>query len=370
VEPAKDYAGLLRCAVLLPAGLVLADHLVLSWRSPAQWSWGFAAGLYLLLVGQVAAFSWIAGRRIAQPLIRWVVFGWVLVLVDLLVFRLLMIHSFGNPLHALGFALISAEVGFLGLWAILGTHPWPWRLPGAGAAAAVLVFFGLALTGPPRAGFGSAYSEWFLILLVQGPVVVALGLLLRFAGYRMARLPQPGASGSDAEGLGPFQFGIGHMLFWTTLAVPVVLLAKSLSAMGWGWFGRPEALPVVTLGVAQGVVSLVATWSALGKGRARLRLLVLALAAPAVGTALYGWALRVSLSATSSPRTAGFPTFAHSLVAHVGPTWIGFTALAGGFLAGMLLFFRADGYRLIRRPRRRPRATPEDSPPALPPAAP
>jgi hypothetical protein len=133
------------------------------------------------------------------------------------------------------------------------------------------------------------------------------------------------------------------MLLWTLALVPILLLAQGLDlgfvdrVTPWDWFG----LLSVALGL--GVVSLIAIWATLGRGSTAIRFSTLAVV-PALLAIVPAW-VGTLLTSPLGARPLRWDYITGEL-AELGWGWVVWTLLATWFLAGLLLMFRASGYRL------------------------
>ncbi len=327
---ASHIARLFLVAVGLPAAVLAADEWVL--RSIAQQDRSAPAigMIYGLFVAQIGLLGFVMGRLVDRWLLRWVVLVWGLVLVDTMLFRLVLEKpGWGGWHYYLPYALLSGQLGLVAIWGTFGPVRWPWRLPGFFVAALLMISFGFALRGRNH--------EWVLLAIIQGVATLGLCVLLWFLGFRL-RLPEgPGAPGGGQAGNQVFQFSIGHMLLWMAALVPVLLLAQGLDL----WFLRHvflrDWLGIVWIALGLGVVSLIALWAALGGRPAAIRIGTLALVPALVGA---------FLKLTILPLPSRGTPFKAQLV-EIGWGWVAWTLLAAWFLAGLLLMFRAAGYRFV-----------------------
>jgi hypothetical protein len=318
---------------------VVADEWALREGSAQGWPNRAVTMCYGLFVAQAAILGLAAGRFLAGWFLRWMLLGWVLVLIDLRLFSLVIGQDI--PYHSgrcLAFAFLAGQLGLLAVWAAAGPVPWPWRIPAALVGATLAIYLGDS--------FHVWGDVWTLLLLVQTAVFAGLCLLLCLGGLSLKRVEEAGVPGERFGGTGGFQFSIRHMLFWMVAAVPILVLAQRLDL----WFVKDVAvqvwLGVILIALALGVVSLVATWAALGRGPAVVWLGALALVPPAVGLVL------VAIPVGTPVVLGGARYFVTNQLGELRWWWVAWTILAAWFLAGLLLVFRAGGYRLARRGRR------------------
>ena len=341
VRPLDHPLRLFLVAVALPAAIAAIDEWALGWGERQRWSSPAVTFIYALFVCQVGLLAFVVGSNLKHSFLRWAVFAWAIVLVDILVFSVVYGKpSYSNPADCLAFALISGQVALLAIWGMLGAGPWPWRLPAVLVAGAMVAY---ACLGYRRQG-----EVWGVVLLFQSVVVVGICALVRVFGARLELVEQTGEQRGTAAVHRQLQFGIGHMLVWTAALVPALGLAQGLDLMVFSSLGWSSVPKVVMVGDCLALVSLVAMWVALGKGPTWARLVVLAGIPASVGIAL-----KVMSARWRPPRGALWrmePVFRQML--ELGWWWMAWTSLAACFLAGLLLVFRASGYRLMRPARR------------------
>lgn len=169
-------------------------------------------------------------------------------------------------------------------------------------------------------------------------------VVVKRTGYRLAQLTT--CSSTIDSNSRHAQFSLLHVLAWTAACVPLLLLVRTLEPNDLYAFFRPPALLPATL-VAFGLaaVSLAVIWFVLGHNSVGIRLGVVVLTPLAVGwfvKSLMFVLFRISYyqSWPSSSILEEFGVF--------GDHWNRSTALIGCFLASMLVFLRASGYRLVR----------------------
>lgn len=326
---------LLVCAMLIPVVVAVTNQLLLN-----EISGNYKLGvlLYPWLAVSTAVLSWSAGRYLYPAWLRWTIFAWGLVLLDLLTFIACISHRVE---FQFGYILVSAQISLLTLWAILGPGNWQWRLPGVAPLVPLVVIF--------CGSFAWAYSSyaarcWNLMMFVTTPVVIALCGGLRYLGFAL-RDPTSDAEGAGGSGHRPsYQFGVKHMLIWLTVTGPLLLLIRSIDFSGRGVFTAS------VLAVALATVNLIAIWAVLGGGHWLIRMAAL-LAAPyliAQGMTHYSAYLNANITAYATPNTSrGYGTIAWSLV-EMEKLWTTWLWLDAALLAALLLFLRAIGYRLMR----------------------
>jgi len=332
MRPGAHPFRLLLIAGALPAAIAMADRGAFRFGAEQHWSIPAIGLIYGLFVAQVALLGVLVGRYVEGWFLRWTLLAWVLVLIDVWVFRLLL-EGYGW-FFCMGYALVSGQFGLLAVWGALGPTPWPLRLPAVVVGSLVLILFGL--------GLGHWSDLWVLLLLVQSLAIAALCVLARLAGLRLALLDRSGMPQRTSTGYRGCQFSIGHMLFWALAAVPVLVLTPHLKISYVRFVDLRSWCGLLWIGLCLSVVSLVAVRTALGEKRLLAWLAALAAVPPMVG---------VLLRATIRPSPPGtrWQYRITDELAELEWWWVAWTLLAAWFLAGLLLMFRAGGYRLVRR---------------------
>ena len=338
--PASSLRRLFLLTVGLPAVIVIADEWATGFLRQQRWSALGMGVVYVLFVVQVGLLGIVVGRFVERWFLRWVVLLWGLVLIDLMLYCIAVDQPYRwrEWGHCLPYALLSGQLGLVVIWGIFGPVSWPWRLPAFLVGAMLVTSLGFA--------FEDASGVWGLLAMIQALATVGLCFLLWSLGFRMTSSEGPVARGDKPAANRVFQFSIGHMLLWTLALVPILLLAQGLNLRYvhritfWGWLG----LLLIALGM--GVVSLIAVRAALGRGSAALSISMFV-----VVPALLG----IVLALVGSLVTFMFESGAISRwdyitrdLAEIGWGWVAWTLLAAWFLAGLLLMFRASGYRLER----------------------
>jgi hypothetical protein len=319
------WTRLLVIAVGLPAVISVVDQWAFREADRQSWSPEIALVLYGLFVAQTAILCWAAGRFLDHWIWRAIVIGWVLVMVN----QQLPISQatiWGETAPLLVFAFLSAQFGALALWGVLGTWPWPLRVPGVLLASVPLV-----LLVPPDEYRARA---WVSLMIVQTASLVVLLVAFWLAGYRLRGRGQ--LASDEAAGRVRY-FTIAHMMMWTTAAA-ILLAVLRIAQPLLGTFGLGRWLHTGMFGVCCALVTLAAIWSTLGHGRWYLRGLVFLCWPPACGAVL--WWLESTLRSTQQ---------GSYLVYYMGlnELWMAWTSLAAAFLASLLLLLRTTGFRLV-----------------------
>jgi hypothetical protein len=361
MRPLDSWPRLAFFAVALPGAIAIFDGWLLS--APARdWPPAEIVATYAMFALQVAVLGWAVGSGLRNPIVRWIVFVWALLLIDVQVVSVaLSDQQWQSPATLLAYAMLSAQAGLLAAWAALGETPWTWRLPIALTAAAGLGSFLLLVNDSYWAPWWQFSRElWPAVLVTQSGAALILCLALAASGYRMKTVDED-ANPCNGANPGPrhhrLQFSLKNLMIWITALGPVILVLRALNLWMTERYGLGQWIEIIILGLCLAMVSLLAVWAAAGAEGAALRIPLLLVLAPVLGAilgamAVWGWWDRMGLNYFSGPERVIY--------------WTIWTTLAGYFLAGMLLIFRAQGCRLERVARRSPfTATPSPASSAL-----
>jgi hypothetical protein len=316
--------------------------------------------LFTVFVVQVGVLGVLAARLIELPPLRWAIYAWCWLLIDVQALTASQISSlrYDDSSILLVNALFAAQVGVILMWGILGTTRWQLRLPAIGVLAPVLAM-------PLFTGQHHGMTDLSQLSLAQ---LIALGLicgLLRWQRFQLAPPPQPPAAEEEPappstdpaiaaapsrrrRDLKLAQFGIRHVLIWTTslaFSLGLLRLLGLLSIPGLSSLLNSELLGYATAGTLIAIVLVVALWAGLGAGPFYLRWPGLAITCLAVGVALIYFEHRRMLSGPWRP------VLLQDWFDIVGEFWywLAWPCLAGALLFATLLMFRTLGHRLVRQ---------------------
>ncbi len=323
-SPHASSLPLIRLVLLgtvVPAVFALLDQWLVQ-RAMASPKSQAAVDLMAALVVQTGVLGILCSRLIEPAWLRWGIYGWGLVLVDLNIMWLA--HSW--ELSLLRTSLLAGQVGLVTVWAILGATRWFIRWPMAIVAAA-------ALAAPALVSQVYAHDTGALFIVQTAALCLICGVL-RSQGYGL-RLRSETPTGEAAGDSGParfLQFSIRDVLFWTTALAVILGIAQQSGSL------------TLTAGVLAGIVLVAALWAALGGGPAWLRWPVLAVFAVVAGIiyTVCEYFDRVSNASWNTVWDDATYFFTYHRVPLVWPP------LVGGLLFAALLFFRTQGYRLSR----------------------
>ena len=322
----------LAVAIVAPALVVLSELLI--GPQPSVTSVPYVA----LLVAKITLLAWCVGRWVRQPWLRWSVFCWSVVLVDMGAFA----HFSLSSQNGEGIALVMAQGSALAFWGVLSTLRWVWRL--AVALCAVTLIIPVAAWGFNHWGC----EAWLPVLVMVVLLQIAGYWAMRGLGYRVA---EQGAPPPDRNDVGVTNFGIGHMLVWSTALAPLLLIVQ-----GQGWradgFQRawtalitdPAIAVCMALLITAGCVAVTTT--VLSKRGVWIVFVGLVVLSISIG-ALSAWSMIRRMMVRG---WGGWPYSMDDLVIDMHGQWLTWALLCYGVLAAMMVFFRASGYRLTRMP--------------------
>jgi hypothetical protein len=337
---------LLIFAVLIPAAVAASNQFLLASSSSFHM---LRFLVYPWMVLSTGVLSWCAGRYLWPAWLGCIVFAWCLALLDLLTITACM--SFTVDMH-LGYVLVSAQVSLVTVWAILANASWQWRLPAVLATATAVIIFSGSFDRPSRA------RDWNLLMIVTASVVALVCVVLRLRGFRLRESNHPSLGQSGGNSYGMHQFGLKHLLLWAAALAPILLVARGLDFLLVKRLGGPDLFPFVLVALGIACVNLIAIWAVLGHGPVFARLVAL-LVIPyllALGLSQY---LEYVVSTHRTWRTNSngrmYETFSrawsNSLVHRIfeaNDAWTSWLWINAALSAALLLFVRANGYRLLR----------------------
>lgn len=344
---ALDLRRLVLVGVALPAVVasvtyLLQSRFIVGERSVPETTFGF--GCFVLEVGLMGV---IVGSAMPHPLLRWLLYGWMMVLVDLLVGSTAVVSSDGHVSEILpAAALVAAQIGLAIVWGTLGTARWYWRMP-------LTISLGTGLLGFWVLGvIGWSGRLMAGILVVQAITLTLMSVGLRIRGYRLIQLD---ATNENAAGPSShrFQFGIRDVLVWTTVLAILLGLMRMAGMLVWVTFSdHPSLYFKSTVALLSAIVILFSLWASLGQGHWLLRYslllgVLLGLGAAVGGASRYGERLLNQWILTNGYNSSFDYDLFHWY--EVGWWWIAWMFLSGGLLAASLMIFRTVGYRLVRR---------------------
>lgn len=342
---ALDLRRLVLVGVALPVVVASITYLLLfrfiaGERSVPETTFGF--GCFVLEVGLVGV---LVGKGMPHPLFRWLLYVWMMVLVDLLVASMAMVSSDGYVSEILpAAALVAAQIGLSIVWGTLGTARWYWRTPLTLALGAGLLGFWMFCVP----GWGGRLMAG--ILVVQAVTLTLMSIGLRVRGYRLIQIHLDESS----TGLSSrrFQFGVRDVLIWTTVLAILLGLMRGAGMLHWkSVTDHPSLVFMSTIALLSAMVIIFALWASLGQGHWLLRystlvVVLLVLGATMGAASTYGdWLLNQWLL-RNGPNNI-FDWDLHSWY-EVRWWWIAWMFLSGGLLAASLMIFRTVGYRLVR----------------------
>jgi hypothetical protein len=325
---------LLIFAVLVPAFVAGTNQWIYNAVPSVRW---LEPWLYPWMIFTTAVLSWCSGRYLPRALLRWVVFGWSLVLLDLLT---LAATQDGRIPDQFGYLLVSSQISLLVLWAVLGPISWQWRLPVALVAAPLVI----GLTGAVSDRWWG--QAWNMTLIFAAAAIVLLCVWLRGRGFKLARQQRSAPENKPVSAFAENQFGIKHMLVWAAAVVPLLLLMRG----GIDFFvfsgvqDLETAFAAVAVGASLATVNLIAIWAVLGNGLIFARIALLLIIGPLLAAGLTYYSMYIGAKYGPSWPNVPILDAVYSMQDH----WFAWLPLNAALLAALLLFLRAAGYRLVR----------------------
>lgn len=339
--------------VVAPCGLAIVTYSALARLQHTAWRFEVVP-IYLLFIAEVALLGYGVARGIPHRGWRWLIFGWLLLLLNLLLFS----HgSLANWRAAVVLrALWAAQVSALIVWAVLGDWPkFYWRYPLAALVALPVIVQSL---GGER---WLAWSDVVYRISMQWLFLLLIALLLRRLGYRVLRMEaeagagRGGAEAAHAQGAGareagvdgvdaadpaelrPNQFGVRHLLIWMTSISLLLAVCKALDLFRMLYLqgaALGASLDIIMAGAFMCLVLISALWAALGQGRFWLRWGVCLGFTPAIGLVMESWDRWATRAGPATP---------WNLV------WTVWMSLAAAMLVALLAILRGEGHRLARQ---------------------
>ena len=324
---------LLVWAVLLPAAVAGTNQLLFNLIPIHD---GLRLLLYPWMAFTTAVLSWCAGRYLSPAWLRWIVFAWCLVLLDLLTIAACMSGPLSDDF---AFILVSAQISLVVLWSILADVHWQWRLPSIAAAAALVILF--------AGNFTSRWSvlSWGILMVFTAVVAALVCGGLRWIGFVLQHKSGTSCDAPQLVSMKAHQFGVKHMLIWAAAIAPLLLVARGMDVLILTNLDVPNAFHAALLAVSMATVNLIAIWTVLGSGLwfARVATLLVVPLAFSIGLEGYTSFLRPPIG-TRWPRSPLL--YLMSNMDGLWAVWLWSNAL---LLAALLLFLRAGSYRLVRK---------------------
>jgi hypothetical protein len=350
LPPSPDRGELLRLiglSGLLPAVVAAVNYLLAAPLADGGASSSLVTLQLAWYVAQVGIVGALVGRGLRSPLLRWIVFGWLLLLINLLTIAMTLGEFRDMPLHLPTAGLFAGQIGLGVVWGFLGDTRWPVRVPLAALAVGGL----LALWFNQWINYRR--ELWDELLLFYLATLSALCALVRLTGFRLAIVdPQTGDSrpgGADFR----LQFGIKHVLTWTTALAILLAIGRGMDLLRWevAQEAMNQCKPwKIVMAAGSGMTIIVALWVALGTGRWWWRYPAGVLMVLLLGSLLSIWNNTRQLASIALANAGGWRQVDWELMEwyEIGWWWLAWMFLSGGLLAATLIILRVLGYRLVR----------------------
>src|SRR5205823_4803636 len=168
-------------------------------------------------------------KLIRSPRFQWIAYIWAWALLDVTVIPL---SSGASVLAYVASAVISAQLGIVVVWGIMGTTRWSLRWPAAAAVLAVGM-------GMPLVAYPYGPHQLALLLATQTAMLLLLLTGLRWRRICLANIKLTPTEGSPAQPavLAPpaklTQFNLRDILLWTSLLATLLGLVRALQIPPW-----------------------------------------------------------------------------------------------------------------------------------------
>jgi hypothetical protein len=298
-------------------------------------------------VAQVGIVGYVVGRWVSRPVPRWLVFGWILLFIDMLA-ATFAINAGSAESALLSAGLWAGQMGLCVVWAFLGDTRWTLRWPAMIVAVAGFYFLWLSVEN------GWRQQMWTELLVLQVVTLSVMCGALRLFGFRLLILEgeAPALVPGD-QARRPLQFGIKHVLLWTTALAILLGIAKAMDMLTWRAaqeLVRTGMVWKLSVAAISAMAIIVALWAALGRGHWAVRFAVSLIVVWFLGSLLSNWSLG---NAAIARRMAGRMRWSQvqwELLTwyDIGWWWLGWIFLSSGLLAATLIILRVRGYRLVR----------------------
>ena len=180
-QPVRRSSSLIRIAI---AGLVTCigvfaiDMGAIEFARFHEWNGAAVYLVFAVFIVQTALLGTIVGIKVNRQPVWWLFFGWTLILVNL-VLILVRFNSYSWTTvnqSAFVYAFLTAQIGLVIFWGILGSTDWQRRIP--------VAFFLL---------IGCCYPYWLFIgdnnwLSVMSCYVISVSVTCALLRFRMFRL--------------------------------------------------------------------------------------------------------------------------------------------------------------------------------------
>ncbi|MCI0359195.1 MAG: hypothetical protein L0211_12010 [Planctomycetaceae bacterium] len=345
---AINYGRLLLLGVAMPAGLALVNRLVLNSGTIRYFDGPAAIALFGFYVLQVAGVSWAMATDIRPWPLRWIIYGWTMLLVDLqLAFLIESVYS--DAVRCLSSGIFAGQFGLFVVWGVMSRDSIFWRIPALLVLLAVYwnCYWILVLLGQPSGGF----LNWSDLVVMQTVLLSILCGCLRLAGFSLAIVSNDSEAAPAGSGRKLLQFGIRDVLIGTTALALLLALAKAGDLLTLRYVRHIYErgfLFIFATAICTAIVLIIALWAALGRGEVLARITTLVTVSFTVGCCIAWYCLYIGRPQAMVPMRPTRPIYwlLHFYLA--GYWWIGWMFLAGALLAAFLLIYRRLGYRLGR----------------------
>jgi hypothetical protein len=173
------------------------------------------------------------------------------------------------------------------------------------------------------------------LLILSAAIFAVWCGVLRTIGFRIQRQDR-------VERQSP-QFGVKHMLLWTTAMAPLLVVLRDFDWRAFKLLGKPDLVPAALFCGMTSLAALGALWLTLGARHFWLSASVLGIVVVGASAVLQHESLNLVATYGKYP-----DPIAAALVVRFSPLWTAWFTLVAALMAAMLLFLRACGSRLVR----------------------
>jgi len=340
--PKSQWPQVLLIAVALPVLLTVVDVAIAA-RLSVGMPMAVIVVIFSVYIAEMTAIAIAAGAGIRQTWLAWSLLAWLIMMIDLH----LIVAAVGqgnawdgqNKLPIAAF--VTAQLGFLVVWAAIGGEKWYLRFPITFVIAGIVLYCWHHFVGY------SAYHQWTTILFIELASIAFLSIALRLTGFRLHQWDEARAGSAE----GHMQFGLRHVLVFITVLAILLGVARAAQMLTLPFFlDVVRSLKLWRLGIAcpSAMLIVLAFWAALGRGSALLRIALITLGCVVIGFGMTRWSAHMLQTMVPLRGTMDMDMWERMRFWEIRYWWIAWYALSTGLLAACLLFFRARGYRIIR----------------------
>jgi len=347
IVPKSQWPRVLLVAVALPVLLTVGNDRIVA-RLTVSMPMAVVVVVFAIYIAEMTVVAIAAGAGIRQTWLAWMLFAWLLLLIDLnsIVAAVGQRSTWSSPRDLSIAAFAAAQLGFLVVWAAIGGEKWYQRLPIAFVVAGIALYCWTYLAD------SLGYRRWTTVLFIELTSIAFLSIVLRLAGFQLHKLDDTRAGSV----LSHMQFGLRHVLVLITALAVLLGVARAAEMLTLPFFldtARSLKLWRIVIACPSAMLVVLAFWAALGRGSAWLRIVLITFGCVVVGFGMAAWSLYMLKTAPLPGGRFSRDLWECERFWKIRYWWIAWYCLSTGLLSACLLFFRARGYRIVRRSRLR-----------------